>query len=258
MVRKKVIAGNWKMEMSHKGELEVAKALKKLSHSQTWSNIDVVICPSYPSLAYIYEEFKNSAHFQIGAQNTHWEESGAWTGSTSISQISPFVTWCIVGHSEQRQLIGLSEKQIGQTAVNLLNHGINPIVCLGENLDQKENDQTIEVVTEQVENLLNFINRAMLPKLVIAYEPIWAISANNPGELPDPTDVAGTMLLIRKIVSAKYGNETAERMRIIYGGSVKPENIELYVREPGVDGALVGSASTHPRKFIEIISNVKQ
>jgi len=246
------------MELSHKGELEVAKTLKKLCKGQDWSHVDAVICPSYPALGYIAEELKKEDKIDIGAQHVHWEESGASTGSVSIAQVAPFVQWCIVGHSEQRKLTGMREELVGQTVANLLKNGINPIVCIGETKEQKEADQTIEVVSNQMRELLRSVNRTMLPKLSVAYEPIWAISSNNPEEPPDPTETAGIMLLLRKLASNEYGNEAAERMKVLYGGSVKANNVDLYVREPGVDGVLVGSASLHPRDFVEIINKVKE
>lgn len=258
MERKSLAVGNWKMELSHKGQLEVAKTLKKLCQEQSWSNVDAVICPSYPALGYIADEFKKVNKIKLGAQHVHWEENGAWTGLVSISQITPFVQWCIVGHSEQRRLTGMPEDLVGKTAANLLANGINPVVCIGETEEQKEADETIAVVSRQMKTLLQHVTRTMLPKLTVAYEPIWAISSNNPGEMPDPDEVAGTMLLLRKLASIEYGNEAAERMRVLYGGSVKSENVETYVGEPGVDGVLVGKASIRPRDFIEIVTKVER
>lgn len=258
MDRKSLVVGNWKMELSHKGELEVAKTLKRLCKDKSWSNVDVVICPSYPTLGYIAEELAKLKKIEVGAQHVHWEESGAWTGEVSITQIASFVQWCIVGHSEQRKLTRMREELVGKTASNLLTNGINPVVCIGETEEQKEADQTIEVVSRQMKQLLGSITRTMLPKLTVAYEPVWAISTNNPGESPDPTETAETMLLLRKLASVEYGNEAAERMRVLYGGSVKSENVEKYVKEPGVDGVLVGSASLRPREFVEIVKKVEQ
>lgn len=258
MERKSLVVGNWKMELSHKGELEVVKTLKKLCKGNSWSDIEVVICPSYPALGYVADELGKEKKIEVGAQHVHWEESGAWTGSVSVSQIAPFVQWCIVGHSEQRKLTGMKEELVGKTVASLLANGIKPVVCIGETIEQKEADQTIEVVSRQMKELLRFVNRTMLPKLTVAYEPIWAISANNPNEPPDPTETAGIMLLLRKLASTEYGNEAAERMKVLYGGSVKPSNVEKYVVEPGVDGVLVGSASLHPRDFIEIVNKVEE
>jgi len=245
------------MELSFKGELEVAKALKKGAKSNDWPGVEVVVCPSFPSLEAVSSELNKVDKVQVGAQHVHWEERGAWTGSVGVTQIAPFVKWCIVGHSEQRKLTGLTDEQINSTVNSLLQHGINPVVCIGETKEQRQADETVEVVTEKMQKLLSVINRSMLPKLVVTYEPIWAISANNPDVLPDPTDVAGTMLLMRKLVSAEFGGEAAERARILYGGSVGTDNVEEFMREPGVDGALVGSASIQPRKFLEIVEVVQ-
>ncbi len=251
-----LVVANWKMELSHKGEVEAAKALKNLSKSVAWSKTQVVVCPSYPSLFAVAQELAKVDLIEVGAQHVHWEDKGAWTGEVGINQVAPFVRWCIVGHSEQRRMTGLNEEKIAQTTSKLIQHGITPVVCLGETAEQRAQDKTIEVVTAQMKALLTVMTRMLMAKIVVTYEPVWAISANNPTELPDPAEMAGTMLLMRKIVSAEFGNEAAERMKVLYGGSVKPGNVADYVKEPGVDGVLVGSASTQPRQLLEIVQVV--
>ncbi len=253
-----LVVGNWKMQLSHKGELEIVIALKKLLKSIDLAGAAVVICPSYPSLPVLAEALKKHATISLGAQNVHWEEKGACTGSVSISQIAPFVEWCIVGHSEQRKLTRETDEEISHTARQLLNHGIRPIVCLGETAEERAADETVSKVTTQMRTLLANMTRSLLPQLVIAYEPIWAISSNQPDFLPDPADTAGTMLLIRKLAAAQFGNDIAQRMLVLYGGSVSSSNVGQYIKEPGVNGVLVGSASTHPRQFVEIINTVQQ
>lgn len=256
MMRPPLIVGNWKMELSHKGSLELVRALKKLLKNVEATS-DVVLCPSYPSLAEVAEAVENSDRLQVGAQNIHWQERGAFTGSVAVTQIASFVDWCIVGHSEARQLTGESDEEVVQKIGLLLTHGIAPVVCIGETQQEREAGETVSKVTRQAEGIFAAIARSSLTKLVVTYEPIWAISANHPGALPDPHEVAELMVLIRKIAAAKFGRDATERLRILYGGSVKPENVTPYVSEPGVDGVLVGGASVHPLQFVDIIKQVQ-
>lgn len=252
-----MVVGNWKMELSHKAEISLAAALKRLLKEMTLTKVDVVVCPSFPSLAAVSDELRRLSKVSVGAQNIHWEEKGAWTGSVSVLQVTPFVSWCIVGHSEVREVTGLNDEMVQQQVSLLLRHGINPIVCIGESWEEREAEKTVEKVTTQMNILLNKMTRTTLIKTVICYEPVWAISANAPAQLPDSAEVASIMLLMRKLAAARFGNEAAERLRILYGGSVKPDTVEQYMKEPGVDGVLVGGASVSPRKFVDIIKVVQ-
>lgn len=238
------------MELSHKGELELARALKRQFKGMSLTEAEVVVCPSHASLAAVGEVLGAKSKIGLGAQHVHWEEKGAWTGAVSVLQVASYVKWCLVGHSEQRMLSGVTEENVQRTANMLMQHDIVPVVCIGETREEREADQTVAKITGQVEVLLSKMMRASLTKLAVAYEPIWAIGT---GDTPDPIDVAGIMLLIRKIVAGRFGNEAAQRLRILYGGSVKSSNVEPYVKEPGVDGVLVGGASVEPRQFLDIV-----
>lgn len=253
MTRKPLVIGNWKMELSHGGSLELARALKKLWKG-TGDDCEVVVCPSYPQLSSVGEALKNSA-FQIGAQNVHWEETGPWTGMVSIRQVMPFARWSIVGHSEQRQLTGETDEQVQAKVALLLKHGLLPIVCIGETLEERQADRAIAKIRSQMETLLSALTRVSMSKLVIAYEPIWAIGS---GEQPDSSEVGEIAVLLRKLAAARFGNEAAERMRVIYGGSVKANNAAPFVSEPGVDGVLAGGSSVHPVEFVSIVEAVKE
>lgn len=255
MLKEKLVVGNWKMELSYKAELEVARAIGSLMKSVVTDKTAVVICPSYVSLTAISESFKRSDKIEIGAQNVHWEERGAWTGQVSVKQISSYIDWCIVGHSEQRALTGESDDIVQRKASLLMQYGVVPVVCIGENREEYDADKTVEKITEQARVVLNKATRTALTKMVIAYEPIWAIGT---GEMPDPNDVAGIILLIRKIAAERFGNEAAQRLRLLYGGSVKADNVEQYVDQPGIDGVLVGGASVQPMKFVQIVKAVQQ
>lgn len=254
MTRKPAVVGNWKMELSHKGALELVRALKKLL-AKVELTCDVVVCPSYPSLADVAAELKKSGRIAVGAQHVHWEDKGPWTGQVSVTQIAPFVSWCIVGHSEQRELVGLTEEEVRLQTHILINHGIIPIVCIGETASEQQADRTVEKITSQANSLFQNLTRVSLSKLVIAYEPIWAIGT---GVTPEASSVAEIALLIRKIAASKFGNEAAQRLCILYGGSVTPDTVGPYVAEPGIDGVLVGGASVHPMQFVGIIKAVQE
>lgn len=241
------------MELSHKAELEVLGSIKKLLRGQAVT-VDVVVCPSFPSLAAAAEMVKNAPKLMIGAQNVHTDEKGAFTGAVSVLQINPFAQWCIVGHSEQRRLTGETDTDVQRKVQTLLLHGVTPIVCIGETAEERAADKTVEVVTRQFRSILAKTSRTSLTKTVIAYEPIWAIGS---GEVPDSNDVAGTMMLLRKLVAERFDATAADKLRILYGGSVTPDTVGAFVGEPGIDGVLVGGASTHPLQFVEIIKKVE-
>lgn len=249
-----LIVGNWKMELSYKGEIEMVRSLKSLLKSVPITS-EIVIFPSYPSLPVLHEQLGASDKLQLGAQAIHWEEKGAFTGQVSITQITPWVKWVIVGHSEHRALLNLTDEAVVYQAQLVLKHGLTPIICIGETAEEREQDQIIARLTAQVASLLQKITRTSLPKVVIAYEPLWAIGT---GSTPDPNDIAATMLLIRKLISERFDQNLSERIRLIYGGSVTPDNVGSFMGEPGINGVLVGGASVHPMHFVEIIKTVQE
>lgn len=254
MLKKPLIVGNWKMELSHKASVELAQSIRKLIH-QVEVKSDVVVCPSYVSLPHVSEVFANTSTIGVGAQNVHWEEKGTWTGEVSVAQIRPFVKWCIVGHSEQRALSGETDEQVFLKMNLLITHGITPIVCIGETKKERDDGGAIEKIMRQTEILLLHMERSHLMRLVVAYEPIWAIGT---GSMPDPDDVAEVLLSIRKAVTMKYDEDIADRLRILYGGSVAADNVAKYISGPGADGVLVGGASTHPKEFLDIVENIQK
>lgn len=249
--RKPLVIANWKMELSYKAEIALARSLK--SRLKGLGEVEVVVCPSFSSLESVRTQLGRSV-IALGAQNVHWEEQGPWTGAVSVHHLRDLVTWCLVGHSEQRKLTGQDDNEVVQAAMLLLAHGVKPVVCIGESFEEQQAEASVEKVTQQVQALLAKATRASLTKLVIAYEPLWAIGS---GVSPDPNDVAATMLLIRKLVAERFDEQAADRLRILYGGSVTPANVESFLSEPGVDGVLVGGASVHIMQLEEIVMKVR-
>lgn len=239
------------MELSHKSAVEVFSAMKKMMATKQYP-VEIVVCPSSPSLSAIVGECRDVA-IALGAQNIHHEERGAYTGQVSVAQIRDFVSWCIVGHSEVREFEGDTDVLVVQKAKLLFNHGITPIICVGESEADHTAGKTITVISAQIDVVLSALDRVSLLKAPIAYEPIWAIGT---GTLPDPNEVCEVVLLIRKKIAEKFDFELAERVRILYGGSVTADNVQDYVSGPGADGVLVGGASVHPRDFLAIIEKV--
>lgn len=248
MEKKPLIVGNWKMELSLKASAQLARSLREMVEEESISG-DVVVCPSFVALPAVKEELRGQKKIALGAQHVHWEERGAWTGEVSAVQLQELVEWCIVGHSEHRSLTSQRDEQVRQAANTLIAHGITPIICIGESQQERQEDKTVEKITNQMSILLAHTDRSTLARYVIAYEPIWAIGT---GLAPDPDDVAEVVLLIRKLVAKAVGKEDAQRLRILYGGSVNENNADSFVAAHIADGALVGGASIHPKEFITI------
>jgi triosephosphate isomerase len=247
------------MELSHKAATALAKTLKDSLGGKAVGQAEVVVCPSYPSLAEVAGLLKAHAlpdgrqAIQMGAQNIHHEERGAFTGQVSVLQLTQFVQWCIVGHSEVREFSGEEDDAVVAKANLLLQHGVNPIICVGETAEEKNVGQTVAKITSQLEAIMAAVPRTSLLKAVIAYEPIWAIGS---GVTPEPDDVAEIVLLMRKLLAGRFDGQLADRVRILYGGSVKPENVRQYVGGPYADGVLVGGASVHAGQFTQIVQEV--
>lgn len=252
MEKRLLVIGNWKMELSHKGEVGLIGSLKDLL-KRTSTKSQIVVCPSFVSLAAIKRELSRTKRIELGAQNVFWEERGAWTGQVSIEQLKPFISWCIIGHSEVRQVMQPTEEAIAGQAIKLLAANICPVVCIGETAEERNQDKTVEKIRHQIDVLLQVLDRSALVRTAIAYEPIWAIGT---GVHPEPDDVAEIVLLIRRRIAERHDRTLADRTTILYGGSVKPGLAAQYVAGPLADGVLVGGASVHPKEFTDIITEV--
>ncbi len=242
------VAGNWKMYKTTAEAKAFAKEFKKI---YVPSDVRVAIFAPFTQLAALAEEFRGSG-IGLGAQNVHYEKEGAYTGEISIPMLTEIgVEYCIVGHSERRQYFNETDETVNLKAKALLAAGITPIICVGEDLYQREHNYQDKLVAEQVANALAGISPEDAAKTVIAYEPIWAIGT---GRTATPIQANQMCEVIRRELTKIYDEETADRVVIQYGGSVKPENATEILNMEEIDGALVGGASLEPLKFNEIIN----
>lgn len=242
------IAGNWKMYKNADEARAFAEKFKKLYHD---TDVKAAICAPFTQLETLVEAFRGTG-IGVGAQNVHYEKEGAYTGEISVPMLQYIgVDYCIVGHSERRQYFNETDDTINLKLKALLETEITPILCVGEDLSQREAGHQERLVEEQVQNALRDIPAEKAEKLVIAYEPIWAIGT---GRTATPIQANQMCSLIRETLIEMYGEDTADRVIIQYGGSVKPENATEIMNMDEIDGALVGGASLDPLKFIEIVN----
>lgn len=243
------IAGNWKMYKTKKEALEFAEEFRTLYGD---TDIRTAVCAPFTQLEVLVEAFRGTG-IGVGAQNVHFEDEGAFTGEVSVSMLSEIgVDYCIIGHSERRQYFGETDETVNLKLKKLLSDTeITPIVCVGENLAQREQGQEKEVVRTQVRKAFADISREGAAKTVVAYEPVWAIGT---GRTATPDQAEEMCQLIRSVIESLYDEDTCDQVTIQYGGSVKPENASEIMNMPEIDGALVGGASLIPSKFMDIIN----
>ncbi|RNA67500.1 triose-phosphate isomerase [Alteribacter keqinensis] len=247
-MRKPIIAGNWKMNKTKREAQDFVQEVKGLIPSK--ETVDAVVCSPSLFLDALVKEAEGS-DLKIGAQNMHFEESGAFTGETSPVALSDLgVTYVVLGHSERRELFGETDEIVNQKVHAAFSHDLTPIVCVGESLEEKEADKTAQVVTDQVQKGLQGLTEEQVKKTVIAYEPIWAIGT---GKTASADDANETCAVIREVVKSSFSEAASEAIRIQYGGSVKPANIEELLGKSDIDGALVGGASLDPQSFLQLV-----
>ncbi len=240
-----MIAGNWKMCKTISETADFVNELKKLDMP---TDKDVLICPSFIALNAAAELAKGSK-INIGVQNMHFEESGAFTGEISPLMLKGICKYVILGHSERRHVFGEDDSLINKKVKSALGHGLLPILCIGEKIEQRKAGNTESVVKEQLLNGLDGIKD--ISKVIIAYEPVWAIGT---GETATPQQAEEVHTYIRFLIKDKYSDKAASNIRILYGGSVKPENVKELMAEDDIDGALVGGASLDVKKFYKLIN----
>ena len=247
-MRKKVIAGNWKM---NKLPNETISFFEEITPLVANTNSEVVICVPYTDLFYAILSAQNT-NIKIGAQNMHWEKSGAYTGEVSPEMLKSIgVEYVILGHSERRQYFAETDESVNKKLKAAHNVGLKPIVCVGESLEQRESGMAKEIITNQVKEGLKDLTEAQIVNTIIAYEPIWAIGT---GKTATKDDANETIKWIREEVANMYGQENADRVIIQYGGSVKPGNAKELFEMSDIDGGLVGGASLKPDDFAKIVN----
>lgn len=247
-MRKPIIAGNWKM---HKTVAEAVAFIDAVKTEIVSSDVEALVCAPFTLLPSLVEATKGTA-IKVGAQNMHFEDKGAFTGEVSADMLLDIgVTHVIIGHSERRQYFAETDETVNKKTIKALQKGLTPIVCCGETLEQREAGETKALVKGQIEKAFVGISAADAPKVVIAYEPIWAIGTGKTASSQDANDV---IAYIRQVLEGIYGDETSEEVRIQYGGSVKPSNVEEIMNESDIDGALVGGASLEPSDFIQLVN----
>ena len=247
-MRKKIIAGNWKMNYCvNKAEAFVDEIKDTINTDE----VDVVICPNFMALDRISDLIEGT-NIKLGAQNVYPEDKGAYTGETSVKMLAAIgVKYCIVGHSERRQYFNETDEFVNKKAKKLLEVDICPIVCVGETLEERESNSMFDVVEKQVRNSLDGIDKELMAnKVVIAYEPIWAIGTGKTATAEQANEMCKH---IGNVVSKMYDEDTAQKVRIQYGGSVKPSNANEILNMSDIDGALVGGASL-TNDFVAIVN----
>ena len=243
-MRKVIIAGNWKMNYTPTESIEVIKQLNSLSNET--QHIELIIIPPFTSV-YAIKDLLNQTKIKLGAQNVYHELTGAYTGEISIEMLKDCnCNYILVGHSERRQLFNETDEMINKKIKTIVSHQCTPIICVGETLEERNNNQTLTVIENQLSKALNHIEST--ENIIIAYEPVWAIGT---GKVATPDQAQDTHKFIRHCLNERSEN-LAETTSILYGGSVKPSNIEGLITQPDIDGALVGGASLDASSFISI------
>jgi triosephosphate isomerase len=248
------MAANWKM---HKTHLEAIQDVQKLSYllsKEDTDRVEVVVCPPFTALRAVQTIVEaDKLPFGLGAQNAHWEDKGAFTGEVSAPMLAALrVGYVIVGHSERRQHFGETDATVARKLRAVFGHDMTPILCVGETEDEREAGRATDVVTSQVREDLSKVGPDGAARLVIAYEPVWAIGT---GRACSPEDAGEAVRAIRAVLESMYSTDVAESARVQYGGSVKAGNIREFMAVPEIDGALVGGASLDPEEFAVIVKH---
>ena len=252
-MRTPIIAGNWKMNKTVAEAVELVRALRESTAAV--DKVEMVVCPPFMALTAVKEVLAGSK-IALGAQNMYWEEKGAFTGEISPLMLKDVVTYVIIGHSERRQYFGETDVTVNKRVKAALAHGLTPIVCVGETLAQREAGETAAVVNSQVTDGLNGLTSEQAQAIVVAYEPVWAIGTGRASSGADANAVIAQN--IRAPLSKLFGETVAQGIRVQYGGSVTPANIEEFMGASEIDGALVGGASLKVADFTTIITGTAQ
>ncbi len=247
-LRRPLIAGNWKMFKTGPEAVETTDRLVKLL--STTIDVDVMIAPPFTALALVSDMLKKTP-ISLGAQNLFWEAEGAYTGEISASMlVSAGCRYVIVGHSERRQYFGETDETVNKKIKAAIKNDLIPVMCIGESETERESKETFSVLDRQVQKGLKGFSADEMETLVIAYEPVWAIGTGKTATADQAQEIH---LFLRAMLGKKFGNKLAKSLRILYGGSVKSDNITDLMRMPDIDGALIGGASLEPETFSKIV-----
>ena len=248
-MRKKIVAANWKMNMTQaEAKSFVSTFLLEVEESR---EVEIVIVPPFTAIAAVNAALENAQHVKVGAQNMYWERSGAFTGEISPAMLRDlFVRYVVLGHSERRTLFGETDEIVNRKVQSAHEAMLRPIVCVGESLAQREAGEVEKVLSSQLKGSLAGLGSKELHETVIAYEPVWAIGT---GKTASADQAQEAHAFIRRVLGEISDEATAEKIRIQYGGSVKPDNAQTLMSQPDIDGALVGGASLEPRSFAQIV-----
>ena len=248
-MRTPIIAGNWKMHKTVAEAVELAKGVcDAVANVQ---GVDVVLCPPFTALASL-KEVTADTDVGVGAQNMYWEDQGAFTGEVSPLMVSELCDYVILGHSERRQYFGETDEGVNKKIKVALANNLTPIVCVGENLDQNEAGETAEFVGGQVKAAFDGLSAEDAAKVIVAYEPIWAIGTGKTADPATANSIIG--LSIRGALADVFSEDVAQKVRVQYGGSVKPGNVSDFMAQPDIDGALVGGASLSVENFLPLVT----
>lgn len=249
-MRKHIVAGNWKMNMTFGAADElIDNIMTSLEETELDRNTLMIICPPFPYLE-MANDYANDSYFAVGAQNVNDNERGAYTGEISAEMLESMeIEYCIVGHSERRTYYGETDAIVAKKVDQLLAHGIRPIVCCGEVLEEREADKQFEVVKRQITDGLFHLTAEQFANIIVAYEPVWAIGT---GKTATPDQAQEIHAYIRSLIAEKYGQEVADNTSILYGGSCKPGNAKELFANPDVDGGLIGGAALKAEDFMAI------
>jgi triosephosphate isomerase len=251
--RKKIVAANWKMNMT---QAEAASFVETLVRELGGANeVEVVIVPPFTAIAKVSEALGGSENIKVGAQNMYWEKGGAFTGEISAAMLRDlFVRYVVLGHSERRALLGETDEIVNRKVRAALEASLRPIVCIGETLEQREAGAVEKVLGSQLRGSLAGFGAKELNETVVAYEPVWAIGT---GKTASAEQAQEAHAFVRRTLAEISDEATANKIRIQYGGSVKPDNARTLMSQPDIDGALVGGASLDPRSFAQIVKGAQ-
>src|SRR6266478_2422672 len=248
-MRKKIVAANWKMNMTQAESGRFVESL--LLDLGDISDVEVVIIPPFTAIAKVTESLGKAQNIKVGAQNMYWEKSGAFTGEISATLLRDlFVRYVILGHSERRALFGETDEVVNRKVRAAHEASLRPIACVGETLEQRERGHVEKILSKQLRGSLADLSDKELQETVVAYEPVWAIGT---GRNATPAQAQEAHAFIRRTLGEMSDEATADKIRIQYGGSVKPDNARELMTQPDIDGALVGGASLDPRSFAQIV-----